>query len=185
LCRVCSFEDLGNVREPFSPASRHRQIIALPGPPRIALHFRRTRVIDVMTAVTTAQGENMTSITEENGTGPAMGDQPKPNKKARVAPRRAHVAPKKGKAAKKASPVKKAPKGGKKAGAARDGSKTAKVLDLLKRRNGATLNALMKATGWKSHSLRGFISGTVSKKMGLKVTSTKAEDGERTYSLKA
>jgi hypothetical protein len=127
----------------------------------------------------------MTSITEENGTGPAMGAQPKPNKKARVAPRRAHVAPKKSKSTKKASPAKKAPKGGKKAGAARDGSKTAKVLDLLKRRNGATLKEVMKATGWQAHSVRGFISGTLGKKMGLTVVSTKAEDGERTYALKA
>jgi hypothetical protein len=43
----------------------------------------------------------------------------------------------------------------------------------------------MKATGWQPHSVRGFLSGTVSKKMGLAVVSTKAEDGERTYSVKA
>jgi len=43
----------------------------------------------------------------------------------------------------------------------------------------------MKATGWQPHSVRGFLSGTVSKKMGLVVVSTKAEDGERTYSVKA
>ena len=124
------------------------------------------------------------STTDETGTAPATGAQPKPTKKARVAPRGAHVAPKKGKAAKKASPAKKAPKGHKKAGAARDGSKTAKVLDLLKRPDGATLKELMKATGWQPHSVRGFLSGTVGKKMGLAVTSTKAEDGERRYSVK-
>ena len=130
-------------------------------------------------------------LEEETGTAQATatGAQPKANKKARVAPRSAHVAPKKGKAAKKASPPKKAPKGGKKASvkkpAAREGSKTAKVLDLLKRPKGATLNEVMKATGWQPHSVRGFISGTLGKKMGLTVISTKAEDGERTYSLKA
>jgi len=42
----------------------------------------------------------------------------------------------------------------------------------------------MKATGWQAHSVRGFLSGTVGKKMGLAVTSTKAEDGERSYSVK-
>ena len=42
---------------------------------------------------------------------------------------------------------------------------------------------LMKATGWLPHSVRGFLSGTVGKKMGLTVTSTKGEDGERTYSI--
>ena len=128
----------------------------------------------------------MTSIAEETGTAQATatGAQPKPAKKARVAARRAHVAPKKAKSAKKASPAKKAPKGHKKAGTARDGSKAAKILDLLKRPEGATLKGLMKATDWQAHSVRGFLSGTIGKKMGLKVASTKTEDGERTYSIK-
>ena len=42
----------------------------------------------------------------------------------------------------------------------------------------------MKATDWQAHSVRGFLSGTIGKKMGLKVASTKTEDGERTYSIK-
>lgn len=67
---------------------------------------------------------------------------------------------------------------------ARDGSKAAKVLDLLKRANGATLAELMKATSWQPHSVCGFLSGTVGKKLGLEVVSTKAEDGTRTYSVK-
>ena len=80
---------------------------------------------------------------------------------------------------------KKAPKAGKKAGAARDGSKAAKILDLLKRPEGGTLKELMKATGWQAHSVRGFLSGTVGKRMGLTIASAKSEDGERTYSVKA
>jgi hypothetical protein len=102
-------------------------------------------VIHVVTVIT-AKGENMnTSIAEENGTSPApaTGEKPKATKKARVAPRGANVAPKKGKSAKKASPAKKAPKGAKKATGARDGSKTAKVLDLLKRPGGATAKELI------------------------------------------
>jgi uncharacterized protein DUF3489 len=128
----------------------------------------------------------MTSIAEETGTVQTAkaAAQPKPTKKARVAQRRAHVAPKKAKSAKKPSPPKKASKGRKKAGAARDGSKAAKILDLLKRADGITLKELMKATGWQAHSVRGFLSGTVGKKMGLKITSTKTEDGERSYSAK-
>ena len=43
----------------------------------------------------------------------------------------------------------------------------------------------MRATGWQAHSVRGFISGQLGKKMGLTVKSTKGEDGERTYSVKA
>ena len=67
---------------------------------------------------------------------------------------------------------------------ARPGSKTAKILDLLKRPGGATLKVLMKTSGWQPHSVRGFLSGTVGKKMGLTVTSAKDEDGERSYSVK-
>jgi hypothetical protein len=44
-------------------------------------------------------------------------------------------------------------------------------------------NNIMKATDWQAHSVRGFISGTLGKKMGLKIESTKREDGERVYSL--
>jgi hypothetical protein len=109
--------------------------------------------------------------------------EPKATKPARVGKKSANVAPKKDKPGKKATPAKKAPKG-EKVSKARDGSKSAKILDLLKRPGGATAKELMKATGWQAHSLRGFLSGTVGKKMGLAVTSTKGEDGERTYSIK-
>jgi hypothetical protein len=133
-----------------------------------------------------------TLIPEENTTAAttASSKKPKPNKKARVAPRRANVAPAKAKSARKATPAKKAPKGRTKREVAkpkvaRDGSKTAKILDLLKRPGGATSKDLMKATGWLPHSVRGFLSGTVRKKLGLTVTSTKGENGERTYSVEA
>ena len=121
----------------------------------------------------------MTTLnTEENGTAQATGaEKPKTGKKARVAPKRAHVAPKKAKAPKKA------PKAALKAGSARDGSKAAKVLDLLKRPSGATLAEIMKATNWQAHSVRGFISGSLGKKMGLAVVSAKRETGERAYSI--
>ena len=129
----------------------------------------------------------MTTLTEETGAAQAAatGAQPKPAKKARVAPRSAHGAPKKGKSGKKAKTAKKALKGGKKAGTARAGSKAEKILDLLKRPEGATLKGLMKATDWQAHSVRGFLSGTIGKKMGLNVVSTKGDDGERTYTIKA
>jgi len=127
----------------------------------------------------------ITSIAEETAVMPAVfaATVPKAKKKAPPAPRRAPVAPKKGKVAKKATPPKKAPKARTKATGARDGSKTAKVLDLLKRPGGVTSKELMKATGWQPHSVRGFLSGTVGKKMGLTVTSSKGENGERTYSI--
>ena len=110
--------------------------------------------------------------------------------KPNAAPRKPRVAPSKPKSGKKTTPAKKTPKAPKKATSAkaedvREGSKTAKVLDLLKRRGGATMKQLMKATDWLPHSIRGFISGTVGKKMGLTVESIKAEDGQRSYSVKA
>ena len=66
---------------------------------------------------------------------------------------------------------------------AREGSKKAAILALLRQPNGATLKDLMAATGWQAHSVRGFISGAIVKKMGLKVESQKRADGERAYSL--
>jgi len=133
-----------------------------------------------------------TLISEENGTPAATpsSKKPKANKKVRVAPRRANVAPPKAQSARKATPAKKAPKSRTKSQVAkpkvaRNGSKTAKILELLRRPGGTTSKELMKATGWLPHSVRGFLSGTVGKKMGLTVTSTKGEDGERTYSVEA
>ncbi len=54
---------------------------------------------------------------------------------------------------------------------------------MLQRKSGATLAEIMKATDWQAHTVRGFISGTLGKKMGLTVTSEKNDDGERAYSL--
>ena len=126
----------------------------------------------------------MTSTTEEAATAQATATEPKAAKKASAAKRARNVAPKKAKTGKKATPAKKAHRGAKKAGAARDGSKTATILEMLKRPGGATTMELLKPTGWQPHSLRGFLSGTIGKKMGLTVVSTKGEDGERSYSVK-
>ena len=124
--------------------------------------------------------------TEETATpeAKATAAKPKGKKKAPAAPRRAPVAPKKAKAGKKASPAKKAPKGATKAKGSRAGSKTSQILDLLKRPGGVSSAELMSTTGWQAHSVRGFLSGTVGKKLGLTVVSTKGENGERTYSVK-
>ena len=67
---------------------------------------------------------------------------------------------------------------------AREGSKKAAILALLRQPSGATLKDLMAATGWQAHSVRGFISGAIVKKRGLKVESQKCADGERAYAIK-
>ena len=64
---------------------------------------------------------------------------------------------------------------------AREGSKKAIVLDMLNRPEGATSKEIIAATQWLPHSVRGFISGNLGKKMGLAVESFKRADGERFY----
>src|SRR5262245_58905812 len=63
------------------------------------------------------------------------------------------------------------------------GTKKEIVLELLRRKEGATMAEIAKATQWQNHSIRGFISGTVSKKMELAVESAKNDAGERTYRI--
>ena len=66
---------------------------------------------------------------------------------------------------------------------ARPGTKKAAILSLLKRPKGATLQELMKVSQWQAHSMRGFLSGSLRKQMGLKVQVID-RDGERAYQLK-
>jgi hypothetical protein len=61
-------------------------------------------------------------------------------------------------------------------------SKQARVLALLRRSNGATIAGVMRSTGWQSHTVRGFLTAVVRKKLGLKLASEKA-DGERVYRI--
>ncbi len=93
------------------------------------------------------------------------------------------VAPETAPATDKPTRPKKSHKVARNANGARDGSKTAAVLALLKREGGVTAQELMDATGWQPHSVRGFLSGTLRKKMGIDVLSAKREGGRRFYSI--
>lgn len=56
-------------------------------------------------------------------------------------------------------------------------------LEMLKRSEGATVEALQAATGWQQHSVRGFLSGAVKKKLGLALLSEKPDGGPRRYRI--
>jgi hypothetical protein len=56
---------------------------------------------------------------------------------------------------------------------------------MLGRTEGATMHQIMGVTGWQAHSVRGFVSGTLGKKLHLTVLSAKGEDGQRRYSVTA
>ena len=88
-------------------------------------------------------------------------------------------------ATKKASRTKKAPTGQTNAGVPREGSKTSRVIAMLKREGGTTVEEIMAEMGWQKHTTRALLSagGSLTKKHGLVVTSQKVGD-QRTYFIK-
>ena len=137
-----------------------------------------------ITTETAAVAEQGATVAPEKATSKKGASQkknaPKANKGAKKAAKQAKAAPKK--QAKEKVTSKKAAKV-KEAKVPREFSKKAIVLDLLRRPKGATLAEIMAATDWQAHSVRGFISGNLTKKMGLTVESTKNEAGERCYRI--
>ena len=114
-------------------------------------------------------------------------ESPAAQPEATAAPSKPAGAPSKAKAVKKATAAKTAPKGKKAAKAQeatgpREGSKTAQVVAMLQRKNGATLAEIIEKMGWQKHTVRGFMAGAM-KKAGYTVESFKPEGGERTYRI--
>jgi hypothetical protein len=62
-------------------------------------------------------------------------------------------------------------------------TKQERVLTLLSHPEGASIEEMMQATDWQQHSVRGFLAGTVKKKLGFPLTSSKPNDGARRYRI--
>jgi hypothetical protein len=65
----------------------------------------------------------------------------------------------------------------------RGDTKQAKVIAMLKRPAGATVDQIIKATDWQPHTVRGFFAGALKKRLKIKVTSDKSEKGQRVYRI--
>ena len=67
----------------------------------------------------------------------------------------------------------------------RSETKHDQILNLLRRKGGASIAEMQKVSGWQPHSVRGFLSGTVKTRLGLKLSSTMSKSGERRYTIVA
>jgi len=110
----------------------------------------------------------------------------KPTKPRQAAPAKATTPTKAELRTKRTGPKKRVPSNSAASGAnalARPGTKLASLITLLIRKEGATIGDLTKATDWQAHSVRGAISGTLKKKLGLTVTSVSVEGRGRVYRI--
>lgn len=65
----------------------------------------------------------------------------------------------------------------------RTGTKQAKLIEMLRAEGGATIDEIVAATGWQSHTVRGAMSGALKKKLGLTIASEKVEGRGRAYMI--
>lgn len=116
--------------------------------------------------------------------GAAVAPEPAAGKKMasrkKTAPKGAKAAKGRGRSGKPATKVGKTKR---ETASPRSGSKTATILDLIGRAKGATLAEMTAATGWQTHSVRGFLS-TAGKKHNVKIESEKNEGGARVYRIR-
>lgn len=125
-------------------------------------------------------GQRLTLAITEVGLTAIGAEAPKPTKAAPAATGGGRAKPKA--PSLKPASTKKAPTGKGKPGVP---TKQALLLELLRRRGGATVEEMVKATGWQPHSVRGAISGALKKKLGLVVSSEKVAGRGRVYRIAA
>jgi hypothetical protein len=160
-----AIQGLGNTAPKFEPAGAEPVVVVTPAEPEPAVAEE-----------VGAEGQAIAEVAD-----PASNSEPAPAEP--VADAGAQVP----EPAPKPARQKEAPKGPKKAaepkaGGVREGSKTATVIALLQRPNGATLEEIMTQMGWQKHTVRGFMAGAM-KKAGYTVESFKSETGDRTYRI--
>jgi hypothetical protein len=68
-------------------------------------------------------------------------------------------------------------------GKTREGTKQAQLIAMLKRPEGATIDQIVAAIGWRPHTVRGALAGALKKRLGLTVTSEKIEGRGRVYRI--
>ncbi len=132
-------------------------------------HWRETRDGERTALAITDAGLQAIGVDADEKTSK---ESPSTKPKARQRRRRAERKPSGSKLKRRTSPA-----------AVRPGTKQALLIDLLKRKKGATIEKIVAATGWQPHSVRGAISGTLKKKLGLAVTSERVGDRGRVYRI--
>jgi hypothetical protein len=65
----------------------------------------------------------------------------------------------------------------------RDNSKQATVIQMLQRPEGATIQQICAVTGWQNHTVRGTLAGSLKRKLGFVIVSSKPEHGDRVYHI--
>jgi hypothetical protein len=100
----------------------------------------------------------------------------KPKSKTKVATRSAAQKMRKGKSRARSAPASSKP-------VARPDTKHARIIAMLRQSTGATIAAIMAATDWQQHSVRGFLAGVIRKKLGLNLVSEQTDKG-RVYRIK-
>jgi hypothetical protein len=130
--------------------------------------WRRDESGQPVALVITALGKEMIGVTEEGAvaTSSGAGERDKPAAKTRSGRRLAE--------ANRPRPGQKINTNG---GGRRSGSKQTQVLAMVRRPKGVTVAAIMTATGWQQHSVRGFLAGTVRRKLALPLLTEQAEGG--------
>lgn len=67
--------------------------------------------------------------------------------------------------------------------APRAASKQARLIEMLRQPEGATIDEIVKALDWQAHTVRGAMSGALKKKLGLTIESEKVDDRGRVYRI--